>query len=188
MSLLNSNLITLRFGNDFFESYINFEKLPKTIGIKSNHGMTARININNIQVSPRTYWKKGNYCQMNGGRDANCWLCNWYGTAYDDNNCNCKPYFKLNEHLNNIKVARKNKIIAVVRSYCKEFLNIAEAIDLEKVNDIYIQYIKVDKYLQPYTIFSFFENRSLLFAPKGEYEAAYVKHKNTIIKHLNKIT
>lgn len=105
---INLNPVKILYCSNIYDAWINFEKLPKTIGIKNN-GLSARIKIDKVQISQRTYWKMGYYCRMFEGYDYTCQLCGLSSTAYSDSKCNCKPAFTIEEHTENIEKLNKIK-------------------------------------------------------------------------------
>ena len=111
---INLNPVRILYGGNIYDSWINFEKLPKTIGIRYN-GLSARIKTDKVQISQRTYWKLGNYCHMFEGYDYTCKLCGLSSTAYSDSKCNCKSTFTIEEHIENIE-----KLNQIKEDLCKK--------------------------------------------------------------------
>lgn len=98
-------------------------------------GFTKVVKTENIKISPTTYWRINGYDAQFEGRDANCWLCDWYGMDYDT--CKCKKEgFTIKEHKENIGKARKNYLITVLKNYFEPYVKQAETIPYEKIEKI----------------------------------------------------
>lgn len=120
------------FGDTFYK--YNFPKpTQKTITIEKN-GSKGTIKVADIKISPKTYWSINNYDAQFEGRDANCWLCSWYGMDYGK--CKCKKHFTLDEHKENIKVARKNYLISLCKNYFKEYNDIIKKLSDEEIHNL----------------------------------------------------
>lgn len=134
MELIHYNDVgkVIEEGNSF--TLWNLSKKSKTRTLNFG-GFTKSIKTENIKISPTTYWSINGYDAQFEGRDANCWLCGWYGMDYGT--CKCKKEgFSVEEHKENIGKARKNYLIAVLKNYFKPYVKQAKAIPYEKIDTI----------------------------------------------------
>lgn len=116
-------------------SLSNLSKQSKTRTIYKN-GWSIRINTKDIKIHPSTYQRIGRYDHQFDGYDFFCYLCLYAGTT--PSKCKCKNEFTVEEHLENIKISRKNYLISVIQSSFANIYPFIENIELnnELVNKI----------------------------------------------------
>lgn len=123
----------VEYFEDIFPKYTFPKPTQKTITVEKN-GLKGTIKVIDIKVSNKTYWSIKGYDAQFEGKDANCWLCGWYGMDYGE--CKCKKYFTLDEHKENIKLARKNYLISLCENYFKDYVSIVKNLNDEEINKL----------------------------------------------------
>lgn len=123
----------LELQDDIYTKYEFPKEGQKTITI-TNGFFKASINVKDIKISPKSYWSINGYDAQFEGRDANCWLCGWYGMDYDK--CKCKSHFSIDEHKENIKTARRNFLKALFRNYFKDKVKLIDTFSDNQINDL----------------------------------------------------
>ena len=132
ITLIFDECYIIEIFNETFTKYGFPKPGQKTITV--GHAFKAKINVQDIRVSPKTYWNIGNYDAQFEGRDANCWLCNWYGMDYDK--CKCKENFTLEEHKENLKIARRNYLTTLFKNYFPKYSKFVKEFSDEVINDL----------------------------------------------------
>jgi hypothetical protein len=102
----------------FFLSNLNKKCKTRSVTVD---GWKMTIQSKDIKICPSTYWRTGRYDHQFEGYDFSCYLCGHNGTTPYP--CKCKQYFTVEEHMENVKIARKNYLFAVVKSYFQESLS-----------------------------------------------------------------
>lgn len=130
INLAYTNYALIQVGD---KTYPNWNILQESKTKTLTHfvaGKTFKLQIltKDIKISPKTYWKIGQYDHQFESEDANCWLCEWYGLA--DSKCKCPDHFEISDHVENLNKARKNFLL----TYCKNYF--AEKVDqISNLND-----------------------------------------------------
>jgi len=124
---------SIELDNNLYTKYVFPKENQKTITI-SNGLFKATIKVKDIKINPKSYWEIGGYDHQFGGRDANCWLCGWYGMDYDE--CKCKNYYTLEEHKENVKIARRNYLKTLFKNYFKDKVKLINELSDEQINNL----------------------------------------------------
>jgi hypothetical protein len=114
--------------------YPHWNILNKTKTIKNNQGFSFKEKFENIKVSPRTYWDVNSWNNHFESSDTHCWLCDYHGST--DYDCNCPPFFTIEEHKENLQKVRKNFLLAYCKKHLPEKVEQVEKLTPEQIYNI----------------------------------------------------
>lgn len=170
----------MEIGDKLFTLY-SLDKDFKTKTINNGVWKTS-VKKENIKISPKTYYKLGNYCLMFGGYDYFCYLCGHAGTT--PTKCKCKDQFSIGENEINIRIARKNYLFSIISNNHPELLDSYKNLDLSPDLVDQILFGK-GKYGERLILVSY--ERPNHVTSKGVFENEnYMKVKNHLIDWYNK--